>query len=167
MVVNVVTGQGLTWGLIVSHLELGGWGRPRGFLIGAVCGNLLAAALAVGAYVFFFSGYGASVNRLVYFPLLPWVVAVALIGKFSAAAWALTEARRRGLLTARFILGYVLLWCAATACLVATADRLLPDLAWRRHLAVFSAVLLFPLARIGLATLALAWNRHQRSRIAQ
>lgn len=156
----------LTWTLMVRHLHLGVLGQPKAFLIYSVGGTLLAAALMVGAYAFFFSGYGASTNRLIYFPALPWLIAVGLIGKFSVGAWAFSEARRRGLLSTGFIAGYLLIWFLATVCLVGTVHLLLPDLAWRRHLLVFAAVLLFPLARVGLAPLALAWNRHQRLRVS-
>ena len=156
----------LTWTLMVRHLHLGVLGRPGAFLIFSVGVNLLAAAVAIGAYVFFYSGYGASLNRLVYFPVLPWLISVGLIAKFSVAARAFSETRRRGLLSTRFIAGYLLVWLAATACFVGACHLLLPDVAWRRHLFAFAAVLLFPMARIGLAPLALAWNRHQRLRVS-
>ena len=162
----VVSAVLLTWTLMVRHLHLGVLGQSKAFLIFSVGGNLFAAALAVGAYAFFFSGYGASSNRLGYFSALPWFIAVGLIAKFSVGAWAFSEARRRGLLSTGFIFGYLLIWFGATACFVGTIHLLLPDLAWRRHLLVFAAVLLFPLARIGLAPLALAWNHHQRLRVS-
>ena len=156
----------LTWAFMVRHIHLGVWGRPKAFLIFSVGGNLLTIAATVGAYSFFVSGYGASLNRLTYFPGLIWVIAFAFIAKFSVAAWAFSEARRRGLLSLQFISGYLLIWLVATACLVGTMHVLSPDVAWRRHLLVFAVILLFPLARIGLAPLALAWNRHQRFRVS-
>jgi hypothetical protein len=154
----------LTWILMVRQLHFGVLGRPRIFLVGAVGANIFGLALAVGVYVFFFSGYGASFNRLVYFPYLPWLIALALVGKFSAAAWAFTEARRRKILPPQFISVYALLWLLATACFVGAVYLLLPEVTWRRHLAAFAVILLFPLARIGLAPLALSWNRRKRLR---
>jgi hypothetical protein len=109
--------------------------------------------------------------------LLPWFVdhgsprALALFfilvllvtGKLVLAFWAFRRALGLRVVSGWFVNGYLLLWLAAAGLLVwmvyPAADRIgsLEEGLWL----IPAAVLLVPLARIGLSPLALASNRHR------
>ena len=92
---------------------------------------------------------------------LPWIFTVALALKIALAVWAFYESSRRGLLRGQTALRYSVFWLAGTSGFITVAVRLGPVIGLPDHLVVLGAALLFPLARVGLAPLALARARHR------
>jgi hypothetical protein len=88
---------------------------------------------------------------------LGWCLAALVIAKFWSAAFTWSKAdpgfRRR----------YLLVWAGGLACFVALAVLASPTCDTYRitHLCLLAALLGLPLARIGLAPLSFAKNRHQ------
>ena len=93
--------------------------------------------------------------------VLPWLFAFALAAKVLLAIWFFGEANRRRLLTARATVQYFLLWLLGTICFVAIASALCRKTVFPQPLVALGAALLLPLARVGLAPLALARARHR------
>src|SRR5262249_58786003 len=96
-----------------------------------------------------------------------------------AGVWSWDAARRRDLVTARTVWAYLAVWSAATACCATAAWLLcrpaegdafafpfsvLIRAAWLPYLLLLGCLLAVPLARIGLAPLSLASNRHRLRR---
>jgi hypothetical protein len=92
---------------------------------------------------------------------LPWVFTSGLIAKILIAVWAFGEANRRGLLSPRATVKYFAFWFLGTICLAAIASAICQGTAFPQPLVTEGAALLLPLARVGLAPLALAWGRHR------
>jgi hypothetical protein len=109
-------------------------------------------------------------------PWLVWILNGLFIGKVWFAVWSWRQSWRRGLVSARAIVGYLGFWLTATACLIALAHVLfvlarsatvtseidLPaHVAWIEALFLLVLLRFLPLGRLGLAPMALAWNRHR------
>ena len=92
---------------------------------------------------------------------LPWLFTFGLIAKILIAVWAFSEATRRGLLSQRAAVKYLAFWSLGTICFVAIASALCAGTAFPQPLVTLGVALLLPLARVGLAPLALAWGRHR------
>jgi hypothetical protein len=173
----------LTWRMLIVRLPLGLCGRPLLFL-GWEC----ACGLGVIAVIVLLVWLQSRVDRggtqggmwskpfFEYLPAVAWLLYVLFLGKVWLAAWAWNRACRQGLLSRRAAWAYLGVWAAATACLIllvslvfwpAQGDDMWPPLqlaahiSWLRHLLILGALLVVPLARPGLAPLALAWNRHR------
>jgi len=87
----------------------------------------------------------------------PWLLGAAVIVKLCAAIWIGATIQRRSLLAVREIGLACGVWILAVAVFTAIGAALV-DWTWFIPAA---AVLLAPLVRIGLAPLALDWNRHR------
>jgi hypothetical protein len=169
---------GLAWHLI--------GGLPC-WLAGRIPSAGIAGLLLIGAYVAlgntvqYFSEHIGLLRGL-----LLYLLALGFAAKILLAAWAFCQCYRRRLLRGRAILTYVVLWSFGTACFVAIAwvlcsqFQLRPvDTPFLVHgqlfrvvpvprvpqvplpIAIGTAALLFPLARIALAPLAVAAARHR------
>jgi hypothetical protein len=160
---------GWTWKNQVQGLFAALSGR-RWVAIGgpaAACGLLLAAfVVALNASN---DERGPGLNYWI--PrLLPWLVGAALALKAVAAGWAFRELHRRHLAPARALAGLAAAWAALALGLFALLSYAAreADLTWMPLPASLSAAYLaaaaalsVPLARLALAPLALAWNRHR------
>jgi hypothetical protein len=94
-------------------------------------------------------------------PALPWAVGVALALKLPAAGWVLRLNVQRKLVEARVVGWAVGAWLVAVLGLFALLAWLVPSEWACPALLAGVSVLAVPLASIGLAPLALAWNRHR------
>jgi hypothetical protein len=92
---------------------------------------------------------------------LPWLFTFGFIAKILIAVWAFGEANRRGLLSRRASVKYFAFWLLGTIWLVAISSTLCQGTVFPQPLVTLGAALLLPLARVGLAPLALAWGRHR------
>ena len=92
---------------------------------------------------------------------LSWLFTFGLIAKILIAVWAFGEANRRGLLSPRVTVKYFAFWLLGTICFVAIASAICAGTAFPQPLVTLGSALLLPLARVGLAPLALAWGRHR------
>ncbi len=92
---------------------------------------------------------------------LPWILAVLVCGKMSAAAWIATRLYDGRLVSNRALVTGAASWLGAVLALYAV-------LAWfwntphvARYFLLLIAILEIPLGRLSAAPLALAWNRHR------
>jgi hypothetical protein len=92
---------------------------------------------------------------------LSWLFTFGLIAKILIGVWAFREANRRGLLSRQSTVKYFVFWLLGTICFVAIASMLCLGTAFPQPLVTLGAALLLPLARVGLAPLALALGRHR------
>jgi hypothetical protein len=152
----------LTWRCLVSGLWTGLSGNPLHYA-GSICLQITGAAL-------FLIAWGISSNtidwQIQYHPEVVKSVAIAVIGWtlaalvvlkmwFAVFSWSkITPHRSRQ---------YLLIWSGVTLCFVALGVLSTPwaDTYRFEHLFVLAALLLMPFARLGLAPLSLARNRHR------
>lgn len=154
----VPVGAVLTWRMLVAGICIGMWGQRAAFL-GSTCLGFALVFLALQACLWFQSAR-PPLHHFVRFSLwLPWVLNALFIVKISVAAWAWHSAIRRGAVTPCTASWYFGCWFAGTGLLLLFIVLLVQDVAWIRRLMIFLALLALPLARIGLATLALDRNR--------
>jgi hypothetical protein len=92
--------------------------------------------------------------------LLPWLAGSAVLLKFGVAGWAVRALSRRGLVAARTLAHLAGVWLLAAGGLLALLCWLVPGHV-PRHWIACGVILVLPLARVALAPLALAWNRHR------
>jgi len=91
----------------------------------------------------------------------PWILALLVCIKLSAAVWVANHLRERGLLRDRTLLLGAVCWDAAVFALYALLMWLLPTFLFRSYFLVLVAILAVPLARLSAAPLALARSRHR------
>jgi hypothetical protein len=93
---------------------------------------------------------------------LPWLAVAALLLKGALGALVAWGLLRRELLAARTVAWFAVGWIGAAIGLMALAQWLVPPEVASPWLAGIGAVVLaLPLVRLGLAPLALDWNRHR------
>jgi hypothetical protein len=92
---------------------------------------------------------------------LPWLFTFGLCAKILIAVWAFREANRRRLLSPLTIAKYSAFWLLGTISFVAIASAICQGRAFPQPIVTLGAALLLPLARVGLAPLALASGRHR------
>jgi len=92
---------------------------------------------------------------------LPWIAAVLVCFKLSAAVWVAMRLRDSGLLSDRTILLGAACWDVVVFALYGLLVWLAPALLFRGYVLALVAILAVPLARLSAAPLALAWNRHR------
>jgi hypothetical protein len=152
----LITIVALTWRWLVVSLYLGLWGRPKIFLW-AVGSSVVGGWLLL---IFAGSQIDHPKQPKQWLETLPWL-GILLALKWLVAGWAFRTVHRRGLLTARAIWTYFGIWLGVTVCLVALALMLFSPTSVPKPVIVLGATLIFPLARIGLAPLALEAHRHR------
>ncbi len=91
---------------------------------------------------------------------LPWIAAVLVCLKISAAAWIAMRLRDSRLLSDRALAIGAVCWAGLVIALYGLFTWILPALVFRRYFLALVAILAIPLARLSAAPLALAWNRH-------
>lgn len=92
---------------------------------------------------------------------LPWIFAVLICCKISAAAWIAMRLRDRRLVSDRTLVISAACWDVAVLTLYGLLVWVIPTLIFPRYLLALVAILAVPLARLSAAPLALAWNRHR------
>ena len=146
-----------TWKQLVQSLYIGLTGRA-GLIKGSVFFTLSLLTVA-GPLVQWVSEN--SDVRAALWDAVPWILAVLVCLKISAAAWIATRLYRSRVLSDRTLV-------AGAACWSVTVFALYSLLVWivywpffPRYLLALVAILAIPLARVSAAPLALAWNRHR------
>ncbi len=147
----------IAWGHMVAGMWVGLSGRP--WVLVAVMAVGIAMALGMGFlldHVLTEPNFRPEVARS-----LPLVMAGALAFKVVLTAVVFRENVRQGLLSPWAVLLALGAWVLAAGGLFAGLAWLVPaEFVARTHLAEGVALVL-PIARIGLAPLALEWNRHR------
>src|SRR5207249_2487655 len=93
---------------------------------------------------------------------MPWVIALAAALKLVASALVTHLLVRRELVAPRALARIAAVWLVAAVVLVALAVWLVPPEICSPPIAGCAAILLgLPMVRLGLAPLALDWNRHR------
>jgi hypothetical protein len=146
----------LTWVQLVKGLWLGLLGRVRILVAGWILVLGFWTTLCLAAqWLQRHAEYHAALRGL-----LPWLAGAAVLLKLLLAGWLARAARRRGLVAAPTLLGWLSGWSLAALGLFAVLALLVPAaLAPRPYLAL-GVVLFLPLARLAAAPLALHANRH-------
>ena len=161
MVLYFVGYMVLTWRCLVSGLWSGLSGS-RLYYVGSICLQVLVPALVLLAIGIWSDSIDEQIRirpdkvNAIALCAIGWVLALAITIKLWLAAFSwnrITPGRTRQ---------YLLIWSIATLCFVALGilSRPRPDVHRLEHLYVLAALLLFPLARLGLAPLSLGKNRH-------
>jgi hypothetical protein len=147
----------ITWGQLASGLWVCLTGRDH-IIAGALAVGL---ALVTGFALLLIQGVMEPTWRSQLALYLPWVLASVLALKCALTATVYWANLQRGLLSLRTVVLVFIAWTAAATGLFSGLAWLVPQEAVTRvHLAEGVALVL-PIARIGLAPLALTWNRHR------
>jgi hypothetical protein len=155
----LICGWFLTWGFLIGGLWSGMSGRKPLFVASVL------ATPVFGMAAFWFTTEGpdwlqGDPSRLAW---IAWGAAAACIAKYWLAARAWRNA------SSRYVRAYLLAWLGGTASFVALAlvisgvmrIYMAADVERIRSVAILLALLAMPIARIGLAPLTLAGNRHR------
>jgi hypothetical protein len=148
----------LTWRLMIASLWSGLYGRPWFFAGTVGVGSVGVLVLLGWWFLMVEDGTALLVDWL---PWAPWLLAGAFLLKSWGALCAWRQAYGRGLVSGAFVGAYLSAWLGATGCLLALAFCLSPRIDWLRQTLILVALLLCPLAGIGLAAVNLGQNRHR------
>ena len=131
------------------------------WLTGRIASPAWAGLLLLGGYIGLANALEFLDKHVGLTVALPWLFSVAFLAKILVAGWAFREANRRRLLSSRATVKYLVFWLLATICFVAISVVMCAGTAFPQRLVVLGAALIIPLARVGLAPLALASGRHR------
>jgi hypothetical protein len=92
---------------------------------------------------------------------LPWILGGLVILKLALAGWVFARLQGERLLTDRAIVRRAAWWTGCVFVLYGILAWMASTPHVARHLLMFFAILVTPLARLSAAPLALAWNRHR------
>jgi len=146
-----------TWKQLVQSLYIGMSGREW-----IVKANVFATLTFLAVIVpFAHRIIGSRVAITALWNVFPWIAAVLVCVKVSAAAGIAQRLQVRGLLGDRTLVIGAACWSVAVFALYGLLRWLLPALIFRDYFLALVAILAIPLARLSAATLALARNRHR------
>ena len=150
---SLVAAMILSWRAMVNGLWVGLSGSAK--LFGGVA--LLSAAMLVLAIC----GTVRWINHFDWHRLEHYVtwISWALVSAVLLKLWLAVFSWRK--VGAARTWRYAALWLAGTACCVALAILVCPNVFWLKHLAILAALLPVPLAQLGIAPLTLERNRHR------
>jgi hypothetical protein len=131
------------------------------WLTGKIESAAWAGLLLLGGYIALGHAIQFLDKRFGLLVALSLLFTFGLIAKILIAVWAFSEVNRRQLLSSRTIFKYFAFWLLGTICLVTIASAMSQGGGFPQPLVTLGAALLLPLARVGLAPLALAWGRHR------
>ena len=151
----------LTWTLLIGSLWLGYSGRPWFFYGGVVIGivALVGSLIAIGVCCNLSDTDSRFILGLLRW--IPWLLALAFVGKCWVAVGVFWQVRCQELITKRSMIRYLLLWTVGTLGLILLTSFISPRVDWLRFSLYLVALLAVPLVRLQVATLAVAWNRHR------
>ena len=92
---------------------------------------------------------------------LPWILAVLVVVKMSAAVWIAIRLQASRLLSDRALVTGAACWMATVLALYGVFVWVIDTPLIPHYLLAIVAILSVPLARLSAAPLALAWNRHR------
>jgi hypothetical protein len=150
-----------TWSMLVGGVWVGHFGRPVIFYLSTALSAASLIALFVASIWWADHPRSRGNFAVVWAPRLPWLLAACFAMKVWLAAWATSHALRRQLLLRRNVVRYFVFWLLATGLLVWLAWLISPRVIWLRYVLILSALLVVPLARIAVAPLTIAANRHR------
>ena len=148
----------LTWKTTVEQFWIGLTGRNWVIVLACIVIPTLISGLCVCA------AYGRSYPEFgnLMLAAAPWLTGAALALKLALGAVVAWSLVRRGWMRPRTAAWYAAAWLSAAAGLIALALWLIPpEIDARLVIGISAVVLGLPLVRLGLAPLALEWNRHR------
>ncbi|MBN9520321.1 hypothetical protein J0H58_17620 [bacterium] len=146
-----------TWRALVANLWVGLTGRT--WLVPAQ--TFVLTLLAFQLFAGWAQWHSDPARRERMLDALPWVAGAAVAVKLLAAGWFAWGQVARGTVTAAAAGRLAAAWLAAAAVLAALLVWLVPPALVPAYGVVLGVVLAAPLARLTVAPLALAWNRHR------
>jgi len=146
-----------TWKQLVQSLCIGLSGREW-----AVKGSAFVA-LSVLAIIVPVAQWILSNRRLTLalWNAIPWIAAVLVFVRLSAAAWIAVRLRDRQLVRDRTLILGAACWCVIVFALYGVFVWLLSTMIIPGYFFALVAILAIPLVRLSAAPLALDWNRHR------
>jgi hypothetical protein len=93
--------------------------------------------------------------------ILPWLLLAFILGKLTAAGWALHQTVRQGLLASRTVLGCVACWLVLASVLIGLLTWVVPLGPVPAYYLGFGVLFAMPMVRLAATPVALAWNRHR------
>lgn len=146
-----------TWKQLVQGLFIGLSGRE--WVVKASVFLTLAFLAVVWPIGRWILGNGEVTEAL--WNAFPWMVAVLVCFKLSAAAWVAMRLQDSRLLSGRTLVIGAACWAVTVFALYGLLVWIVPNLIVRSYLLALVVILEVPLARLSAAPLALAWNRHR------
>jgi hypothetical protein len=146
-----------TWKQLVQSLYIGLSGRE--WVIRANTFLLLTLLVVIGPIADWIIENGDV--RAALWDALPWILAVLMCVKTSAAAWIATRLYRSRLLSDRTLVAGAACWLAVVLALYGLFVWFFSTPFIPRYFLALVAILAVPLARLSAAPLALDWNRHR------
>lgn len=157
LLLAVAAALGATWKQLVQSLYIGLSGRQ--WAINGSAFLALALLTAVTPLALWLSDdIGALVTLL---DAVPWILAVLVALKLSAAAWVATHLYDGGLLGERTLVVGAIGWLVSVLALHGLLVWLVDTPFVASYVLFLAAILAIPAARVAAAPLALAWNRHR------
>ena len=146
-----------TWKQLVQTLYIGLSGRE--WVVKASVAFALALLCVIGPLLLWLDK--SAVARGALWNGLPWIAAVLVCLKTSAAAWVATRLYRSRLLSDHTLVTGAACWVAVVLALYGLLIWLVSGPLIPRYFLALVAILAIPLARLSATPLALAWNRHR------
>jgi hypothetical protein len=147
----------LTWKQLVQSLYIGMSGRE--WLVKASVFLALSILAVIGPLAHWIGRNRDAMAAL--WNAFPFIAAVLVCFKISAAAWIATRLYDSRLLSDRTLVIGAACWAVVVFALYGLLAWLFPTLLVRSYLLALVAILEIPLVRLAAAPLALAWNRHR------
>jgi hypothetical protein len=147
----------LTWSQIAGGLWIGLTGRKW----------VVSVSILVGLPLFYGSlGLAYAILKYpqaqrTFWGLCPWIAGAAALSKMMVMVWICRALRRRDLVSPRALRRFLGLWWADVGALIAVLMWLVPPGNVSFSVLTSAVILFVPFNRLGLAPLALAWNRHR------
>lgn len=154
---TIFLGMLLTWRSLISSLWLGLHGNPKLFVIsGLPYGIVPFFGIAGGLWLIRNQQYALNwltqhMNTVL--PHIEWIAAILILAKLSAAVVSWWKVERAW--------AYLLFWITSTLTLIVLATQLSAYVPPLVPSLVLIAVLITPIARIGLAQTSFERNRHR------
>ena len=146
-----------TWKQLVQSLCVGLSGSE--WLIKANTVLLLSFLVVIGPLANWIIESGNA--RAALWDALPWILAVLMSVKMSAAAWIATRLYHSRVPSDRTLVTGAAVWLVAVLALYGVLVWFWDTPLIARYFLALVAILAIPLARLSAAPLALAWNRHR------
>ncbi len=147
----------LTWKFSVENMFIGLCGRK--WVVNFVIPRLAATFWLLPALGWWLYERPQHLHLLL--NAAPYLLVLLVVAKLALAGHVYRVLRRRQLIEPAAAQRVAAVWLAAVIPLIGSALWMIPSAVLPWHSAVFGAVLLVPIVRIGLAPLSLAWNRHR------
>jgi hypothetical protein len=146
-----------TWKQMVQSLCIGLTGRA--WVIKSTAALSMLLLIMIGPMAQWIHDSSAVQRAL--WNVLPWILAVLVTVKMSAAAWIAIRLQGSRLLSDRTLVTGAACWMVTVLALYAVFVWLVDTPLIPHYLLGIVAILSVPLARLSAAPLALAWNRHR------